>query len=938
MKNKNEIRIAALRRSGQHGIINWIMSQAILGGSIASSDHTLRNNSDKKSDNRDIECVFLNDIFPGANPFLSCTDSNVLDLPPAMQTPKNMLKLWIDRDWLVYNYEDRPLDAVFTDDFERDHNAYVGPSDRRIDIIILRDAFNFFASRLKLAWMSRQMQTHYACTGMAQLWKSYALEFVGNTHLLRHNKTTVNFNRWHNDRDYRCSLAASLGLNFTDAGLKSVIRRYGGGSSFDGSDYHGQADRMPVLQRWKTLANDQRFRQLFSDKELVELSEQIFGRIEGTEVLFSKKTIVPMVGTVNDLPIDHKGVATQGPPASIQEALDLGLQHQKAGRLTEAEAVFRQVLDNDPNHADALNLLGINAALRGENQLAVELIGRAILNDSMVAAYQLNMGNVLSAQGRLQEASSAYLAALKIKPDYAEAHNNLGLVLMARGQIDAAIVACGVALRIKPGFADAHKNLGLALKAQGNLDAALASCRTALKFQPDHAEAYCSLGNILKAQGQIDAAVGAYRSAIELKPDQYVAQDNLLYALHFHPGYDAKTILDEHTRWNQHFAAPLRRLIRPHDNPDSHRDDPERKLRIGYVSPDFRDHVVGRNLLPLLIEHNRECFDITCYANLKIPDSLTPRFRALAGNWRNIAVISDAQAAEMIRNEGIDILVDLALHMADNRLLVFARKPAPVQITFMGYPGTTGLTAMDYRLTDHFLDPPGLHDTYYSEESIRLPDTFWCYDPLSDEPAINELPASKNGYITFGCLNNFCKVNDGVLQLWAMVLNAVPHSRLLIQAPRGWTSEQVLAKLQQQGIASRRIEFVDVQPRLDYLKLYHKIDIGLDTQPYNGHTTSLDAFWMGVPTVTLVGKTAVGRAGWSQLCNLGLQELAAQSSEEYVQKISKLSSNLTRLNQLRSTLRGQMAQSPLMDAKRFARNVESAYRDLWRRWCMTQDG
>ena len=286
--------------------------------------------------------------------------------------------------------------------------------------------------------------------------------------------------------------------------------------------------------------------------------------------------------------------------------------------------------------------------------------------------------------------------------------------------------------------------------------------------------------------------------------------------------------------------------------------------------------------IPLLSHHDHRQFEIFCYADVLRPDAVTERLRGYADVWRSTVGLSDQQLADLVRSDQIDILVDLTMHTADNRLLVFARKPAPVQVTWLAYPGTTGLSTIDYRLTDPYLDPPGLFDAFYSEESIRLPDTFWCYDPLTDQPPVNALPALENGFITFGCLNNFCKVNDGCLALWAQVLRAVPQSRLLLRAPRGQAREHVLARLEQEGIAASRVEFADRQPRLEYLKLYQRIDLGLDPLPYNGHTTSLDAFWMGVPTLTLVGKTVVGRAGWSQLCNLGLKELAAETPEQYV--------------------------------------------------------
>jgi predicted O-linked N-acetylglucosamine transferase (SPINDLY family) len=295
--------------------------------------------------------------------------------------------------------------------------------------------------------------------------------------------------------------------------------------------------------------------------------------------------------------------------------------------------------------------------------------------------------------------------------------------------------------------------------------------------------------------------------------------------------------------------------------------------------------------------------------------------------------LSDQQVADLVRSDQIDILVDLTMHMGNNRLLVFARKPAPIQVTWLAYPGTTGLSTIDYRLTDPHLDPPGLFDACYAEGSLRLPETFWCYDPLTDQPPVNGLPAIANGYLTFGCLNNFCKVNDGCLALWANVLQAVPQSRLLLLAPRGQARDWVLARLQQQGIAAERVDFADKQPRLEYLKLYHRIDVDLDPVPYNGHTTSLDAFWMGVPTLTLIGKTVVGRAGWSQLCNLDLRGWAAETPEQFVSLGVELAGDLQRLSELRASLRARMQACPLMDGPRFARNVEAAFHRMWQDWC-----
>jgi predicted O-linked N-acetylglucosamine transferase (SPINDLY family) len=288
----------------------------------------------------------------------------------------------------------------------------------------------------------------------------------------------------------------------------------------------------------------------------------------------------------------------------------------------------------------------------------------------------------------------------------------------------------------------------------------------------------------------------------------------------------------------------------------------------------------------------------------------------------------------MIRGDRIDVLVDLNLHMAGSRLLTFARRPAPIQVTWLGNPGTTGLSAIDYRLTDPHIDPPGETDAHYAERSVRLPDSFWCYDPLTDAgPEINELPALSGEPFTFGCLNNFTKVNAGSLTLWSVLLRATPGSRLLLLAPSGQPRDRVLVHLEREGVGKERVAFVDRQPRAEYLRTYHRIDLSLDPLPYNGHNTSLDAAWMGVPTVTLVGPTAVGRAGLSLLRNLGLPNLAAQSPEEYVAIAAGLAGDLSRLAGLRESLRGRMATSPLMDGPRIARGVEAAYRQMWHDWC-----
>ena len=543
-----------------------------------------------------------------------------------------------------------------------------------------------------------------------------------------------------------------------------------------------------------------------------------------------------------------------------------------------------------------------------------------------------NLGNVFMDQGKPDEAATCYQRALQLKPGYADAHNNLGNVFKDRGKPDEAAECYQRALQLKPDYALAHYNLGVVWQDRSNLDEAVACYRQALKADPGYAEAHNNLGNALKDQGNLDEAVASFRLAVELKPDSHTAHSNLLYTLLFCPGYDSRAILEEHRLWNRRLAEPMARLIQPHPNDcDSHR-----RLRVGYVSPDFCDHAQAFFTVPLLSAHDHENFEVFCYADVARPDAITARLRPLADVWRDIAGLTDEQVARLVCQDRIDILVDLTMHMARNRLLVFARKPAPVQVSWLAYPGTTGLSTVDYRLTDPFIDPPGLHDHDYSEESIRLPDAFWCYDPLASEPAVSVLPVLGNGYITFGCFNNFCKVNDSVLKLWAQVLEAVDGSRLVLLAPPGSPRRRTLDLLERNGVDRDRVTFMAREPRPQYLERHHRIDIGLDTFPYNGHTTSLDAFWMGVPVVTLVGSTPVARAGLSLLTNLGLPELVATTREQFVSIAVALADDLPRLSELRLALRDRMQASPLMDAPHFARMVEAAYREMWRRWCAQQ--
>jgi len=617
--------------------------------------------------------------------------------------------------------------------------------------------------------------------------------------------------------------------------------------------------------------------------------------------------------------------------ADFAEALlNLSIALRASGQLDQAITVARQLVALTPDVLTAHGNLAILLQQTGRFDDAVAEFRQVLALKPDDAGTHYNLGNALKDSGKLDEAIAACRQAIKFDPRFPAARNNLGSALMDQKQFDAAIAAYHEAVAIAPGDAEARSNLGKALNAKGLLAEAADAFGQATILNPKSADAFSNLGAVLKGLGQIDEAVAAYRQAGHLDPPNVKIDDDLLYALLFHPAWDAPSIAAEHRDWHRRRAEPLAKLIQPHPNDPN----PDRRLRIGYVSPDFRDHVVGRNIIPLFRQHDRQGFEIFCYSQVNRTDAITSEYQRLADGWHNCVGESDDQVADQIRKDKIDILVDLALHLVNNRLLVFARKPAPVQVTFAGYPGSTGLTAIDYRLSDPYLDPPEMDESIYSEKTVHLPDSFWCYDPLdSADIAINPLPALGSGVLTFGCLNTSGKVNNNVLALWAKVLGQVENSRLLLMAPIGIHRSRIMEHFQKEGIGGGRIEFVALQSRRNYLETYHRIDLGLDTFPYNGHTTSLDSLWMGVPVISLVGNRVVGRAGWCQSSNPGLPELAALTPEQFVHISAGLAGDLPRLDALRSTLRRRMEQSPLMDAPKFARSIEAAYRRMWRTWC-----
>jgi protein O-GlcNAc transferase len=623
-------------------------------------------------------------------------------------------------------------------------------------------------------------------------------------------------------------------------------------------------------------------------------------------------------------------LALQQQPANADIANNLGLVLRGLGRTDDAIALFRRAIAARPDFGQAYNNLSIALHSQGQIADAIAASRQAVRLLPEAAECFNTLGNALQAQGQLADAVTAYQRAIALRPNLVEAHNNLGNALRQQRRLGEAIAAYRAALAIAPSAAKVHNNLGNTLQAAGDLDAAAAALQRSLELSATANLARSNLGNVLKDRGELSVALQLFQESMRERPDDPVPHSNYLYTLWYQPGETAASLAAAHQQWNRRHAQPLRAAWAPHPNDRS----PTRRLRVGYVSPNFRDHCQALFLWPLLSNHDRAAVEIVCYSDVASPDAVTAMLQTKADVWRHTVGLTDAQLARLIRDDQIDVLVDLTLHMAHGRLLTFARRPAPVQLTWLGYPGTTGVDAIQCRLTDPHLEPVDSHNpSPFVEQPHHLPHTFWCYDPLTTQPPLGPLPALTNGLVTFGCLNNFCKVNGDVLMAWAAVLQKVPRSRMLMMVPPGQARQRVLDTLTTAGVAPDRIDFLSFQPRAVYLAAYQRIDLGLDTFPYNGHTTTLDSLWMGVPVVTRVGPTVVGRAGLSMLRNLDLPDLAAQSTDSYVQLATAWASNLEKLATLRAQLRDRMTASPLMNAPAFAAAMENAYRRTWQAHC-----
>jgi predicted O-linked N-acetylglucosamine transferase (SPINDLY family) len=555
---------------------------------------------------------------------------------------------------------------------------------------------------------------------------------------------------------------------------------------------------------------------------------------------------------------------------------------------------------------------------------------RALAIDTGSAATWNHLGVAFLAAGLAEDAERCFRRALALQPAFPEAVANLGVALNALQRFDEALACHDQVLAAKPRNPDALLHRAMTLQGLHRYEDAVASCQAALAIDPRNAEALRSLGNAFRKAGRLADAEASYRHSLELKPDFAVAHSILIFTRDLREGSTAAEQQAERARWYALHGAAHARSIPRHENVP----DPGRKLRIGYVSADFRLQSAYYAFAPVICGHDRSRFEVLCYSGTWREDAATARLRAAADAWRSTIGVSDAALAEQVRRDRIDILVDLTAHQTNGRLLAFARKPAPVQVTAWGYAAGTGMRTMDYLLADPVLVPPG-ERALYAEQVIDLPCCI-CYEPAEYLPEASPLPALNGRPFTFGCINRVEKISDPVMALWGRVLAAHPASRLLVKGQGlgdAASNERFLHRLEAAGIARSRVRLAEVTSHAEHFRIYSEVDMILDSYPHGGGISTADALWMGVPVVNLAGATPVSRVSAAILSAVQMRDWIAETEDDYVRIAVDAAKDLQRLAAIRQGLRARASASPIGDLQAYTRSVEESYRGMWRRWC-----
>lgn len=628
-----------------------------------------------------------------------------------------------------------------------------------------------------------------------------------------------------------------------------------------------------------------------------------------------------------DAAIAHYRRALELRPDYAQVIANIGSVQRSQGLFEEAIASYEQAIDVDPTLADAHVKWGMLRNAQGRYAEAEVALRRALELDPRNADTLSELGGVCRAQGKTVQAVEHYRRVLALRPDLSSAYANLGLVLDENGQAGEAIAVYRQGLSVKP-IAEIHGNLAIALAKLGNIDEAIEHYEEAIRLDPDNPHARCNLASALGDMGATERAIAAYREVLRRWPDHLIAHSNLLFYLAI---TDHETP-DQYLAEARRFDAKLTRAPLP---PAAPRDRaPGRPLRVGFVSGDFRVHPVGLFIEGILNHLDPGKLELVGYHTQGLEDALTARVKQRFKHWVVLKGLDDETAARRIRSDEVDILIDLSGHSAENRLGVFAYRPAPLQITWLGYFASTGVSAIDYVLADEGCVPPG-NEAQFSERVWRLPQTRLCFTPppADTTPPVEPLPALQRGVITFGCFQRLPKITDDVISLWGEVMERLPGSRLLIQSVqtgRAKAVEQTLARLARVGITADRVMIRGPVSRDAYLKTYSEIDIVLDTFPFPGGTTTCEALWMGVPTLTLCGETMISRQGETMLRAADLPEWVAVDRGDYVRKGVQLATDIDALVRLRESMRSRVAASALFDVRLFARRLEDALEAIWR--------
>ena len=641
-------------------------------------------------------------------------------------------------------------------------------------------------------------------------------------------------------------------------------------------------------------------------------------------------------GLLTDAEASHRHALAMQPQLAVRH-YNLATVLAELGKLAEAEASYRAALQLQPGFADAHYNLGQLLEQAERDTEASEAYRAAIRAQPDHANASCNLGAVLGRMGQFADAQATLRHALALNPRLAQAHHNLGVVHKHMHQLDAACEAFRMAAKLNASDADARQALGDVLRNLRRYDEATLTLKRALALNPRHADAWIDLGNVHKDLGELSEAIACYERAKDIAPDRAEPHHTLLMTGNYLPGMDKHLLLAQARAFGE-FAATKAQRFTAWPNSLA----PDKPLRIGLVSGDLHAHPVGHfleSVLQALRQGTEGRLTLTAYATQPFRDALSDRLQASIHTWHMVSGMTDKALAEQVRADGIDILIDLSGHTAHNRLPMFAWKPAPVQVSWLGYFATTGLAEIDHLLADPWTLPPAL-EANFTEHIWRLPETRLCFTPPQGDLPVSPLPALQHGGVTFGCFNNLTKVNDGVIALWARIVQAVPHSRLLLKAPQlasAQVRQSLQARFKAHGLVGERLVLQGPSSRTEYLQAYAQVDIALDPFPFTGGTTSAEGLWMGVPMLTLAGDSMVARQGVSLLMNAGLPDWIADGPDDCVAKAKAHAADLPKLATLRSGLRDQLARSPIFNAPRFAAHLEEALRSMWQAHCLAAD-